>query len=227
MTDPYYADDNVTLYHGDAIELDAWLDADVLVTDPPYGRGWKQRAIRGGVGGRTAGDASNRHDGIAGDDATATRDAVLARWGDRPAIVFGDLMLAPPAGTKHVLVYRKPPDAGARGALAGRRRDLEAIYLLGSWPTGLGGLTALITTSAAVVGGPGGIAARAGHPHAKPIDVMLELVAMTTGTIADPFAGSGSTLFAAKYAGRAAIGVELEAPYCLTAARRLTQDTLI
>lgn len=225
---PYYSDDLVTLYHGDCREVTAWLEADVLVTDPPYGREWRQGRIKAGPSafhsrGR---NASESHDGIQGDATTRVRDDALALWGARRGIVFGDLMLPPPNGVKLVGCYRKPVDAGVRGAMGGVRRDLEAYYLLGPWPSGLGGRSALLTTGARCQANPNGIAARAVHPHAKPLDVMSDLIALADGVIADPFAGSGSTLVAAKQLGRRAIGVELEESYCEIAAKRLAQDVL-
>lgn len=226
---PYYSDDHVTLWHGDCREITDWLAADVLVTDPPYGRAWRQGLIRGSRAGRTAGDRSDPNAGISGDHDTGIRDAALRLWGDnRVGVVFGDLMLAPPAGTKLVGVFLKPPGAGVRGAIGGFRRDLEAVYLVGPWPSGIGGRTSAFATLTPNQGGPQGAAGRYSHPHAKPVDVMEQIVAACPpGVIADPFAGSGSTLVAARNLGRRAIGVELDERYCEIAARRLAQDVLV
>lgn len=223
MTAPYYADELVTLYHGNCLEILAWMAADVLVTDPPYGRQWRQGLLK-----RRRRHGDNSRDGIAGDSDPAVRDEVLAIWtGTRPAIVFGDLMLAPPAGTKLVGIYRKPLDAGTRGAIAGLRRDVEAINFVGPWSSGIGGRSSVFATLAASQGNPSSTAGRYQHPHAKPGDVMEQLLELCPpGVIADPFAGSGSTLAAAKRLGRRAIGVELMERDCEMAARRLDQGVL-
>jgi site-specific DNA-methyltransferase (adenine-specific) len=217
---PYFDDGQVSLYLGDCREVTEWLEADVLVTDPPYGRGWGQHGTSVRRGWR-----DDSHSGIAGDADTCARDGALAAWGAvKAALVFGDFLSVPP-GAKQALVYDKGVQAAFMGALAGFRRNAEAVYIMGhGWPTGLGGRSCILTT-----GGPtgGNLTRRYGHPHAKPVDVMEQLIAACPpGVIADPFAGSGSTLVAARNLGRSAIGVELDERYCEQAARRLSQMIL-
>lgn len=65
-----------------------------------------------------------------------------------------------------------------------------------------------------------------GHPTQKNLKLMRRLVSLTSGTVFDPFMGSGSTLRAAKDLGRKAIGVEIEERYCEIAAKRLSQEVL-
>jgi site-specific DNA-methyltransferase (adenine-specific) len=224
---PYYEDELVQLFLGDCREVTEWLAADVLVTDPPYGRGWKQGQLHGRSGAVNSRWVTDAHGGIAGDEDTALRDEILAAWSARVAVVFGDLMLTPPPGNRQTCIYPKPPPAGLRGATGGFRRDAEGIYLLGPWPSGIGGRSSVITTNSPVQGN-GGCQSRYGHPHAKPVDVMETLIAACPpGVIADPFAGSGSTLVAARNLGRRAIGIEIEERYCEKAALRLCQDVLI
>lgn len=228
---PYYQDDHVTLYHGDCLELaDLWTGADVLVTDPPYGRGWRQGAGLRKVSGRPGRHATNviASAGIANDKSTEVRDAALAAWGSKPAVAFGDLMLAPPAGSRLTAIYAKPADAGLRGTVAGFRRDAEAIYLINLRGGGIGGRTSIFHTGRSNVGNPSGIVATSGgHPHSKPLDVMEQILALLPdGVVADPFAGGGATLVAAKRVGRTTVGVELDERWCEVAAKRLAQDVL-
>lgn len=64
------------------------------------------------------------------------------------------------------------------------------------------------------------------HPTQKPVSVLLPLVesfAPVKGTVLDPFAGSGSTLLAAKALGRDYIGIELDGKYHAVARQRLEQ----
>lgn len=220
---PYYDDGAVTLYLGDCREITEWTTADVLVTDPPYGRAWR---AGGGMTNSRGNGRGKPHTGITGDEDTQTRDDALARWGEQPAAVFGDPLMPRPAGTVQALVYAKSADAGIRGARAGFRRDVEEIYLVGRWPVGVGGRSSVLHTQA-LVAGPRGLGVRYGHPHAKPLDVLTALIAACPpGVVADPFAGSGSTLVAARNLGRRAIGVEIEERYCEIAVRRLQQQPL-
>jgi site-specific DNA-methyltransferase (adenine-specific) len=217
---PYYANEHVTLWHGDCREVTEWLAADVLVTDPPYGIAFKR--------GKGFSRWDHGAQSIAGDTTTDSRDAALVAWGERPAAVFGSFYAAPPIGIRHVLVYRKPVDTGVVGSLLGWRRDVEPVYLVGQWPRRPAVRSSLLVTGARSSGNRhSGIAGRYGHPHAKPVDLLEALIDQCPpGVIADPFAGSGSTLVAARNLGRQAIGVEIEERYCELIARRLAQDVL-
>lgn len=220
MTTPYYSDDLVTLYHGDCREVTAWLDADVLVTDPPYGVAWKRPALKSQHNPKA-------HDGIQNDLDTAARDAALGSWGNRPALVFGSLDAAYPPGWKRMLVFGKPLHAGLIGTRVPWFRNWEPIFVLGDWPDQTPTRSAIVATRHKAASGYSGYSTLAGHPHAKPLDVLEDLIdSCPLGAVADPFAGSGSTLVAAKALGRRAIGVELDERYCEIAAKRLTQDTL-
>ena len=63
------------------------------------------------------------------------------------------------------------------------------------------------------------------HPTVKPLALMEYLLTLlstpTGGVILDPFAGSGSTLVAARALGRQCIGVELDPHNCDIAVARL------
>jgi len=60
------------------------------------------------------------------------------------------------------------------------------------------------------------------HPTEKPLDLVTQIVSAVPGNlILDPFAGSGTTLIAARNSGRKAIGIEIEEKYCEIAANRL------
>lgn len=222
---PYYEDDFVALYHGDCLEHpEWWTDADVLVTDPPYGTNRLGDNPKGGYGRRQNAAGNSRHAShrnvgvegftIANDNDVAYRDAALKRWGDRPATVFASPRLPEPPGQwDDRLVWNKTRP----GMNGGPFRYLhEMIYARGM-------VRANNSTFSVLTAYPD----QSDHIHAKPVEVMKVLCSVAPpGVIADPFAGSGSTLVAAKRLGRKAVGVELEEKYCEIAARRLSQGVL-
>ena len=203
---PYYSDNLVTLFHGDCLEVAEWLTADVLVTDPPYGMGY--------YSGRRKAD-----DRISGDQSLGSRDAALALWGDRPALVFGTWKQPRPSNVRQLIVWDKRGGAGFSGDLNMPWADItEEIYVLGNgWVGGRVPAIYSIPTLPSMN--------RPDHPTPKPVTLMGHLIEKCpAGTIADPFAGSGATLIAARNAGRQSIGVELEERYCELIAKRLSQQ---
>lgn len=218
---PYYQDDLVTLYHCDCLEHpELWTGADVLVTDPPYGIGYSPKIGRyKGVGSQT-----RVPNAIASDRTIEARDLALSLWGDKPRMVFGSWRANRPGQVDHRLIWWKRGQAPGPSNATFMLQD-EEIYVAGEGFV----RSSPPKRSVFATDEPRSIEVHTiGHPTPKPLPLMEWLLerCQPEWTIADPFAGSGSTLVAAKQLGRQAIGIELEEKYCEIAARRLAQDAL-
>lgn len=209
---PYYEADGITLWHGDCREVTAWLDADVLVTDPPYGI--SHSSNRPGAPLRGA--------QIANDGDVSTRDAALALWGQKPCIIFGTCRTPPPpVPIRATLVWDKGGHVGMGDLSLPWKQNWEHIYVAGAGFAGRRGSGVLRVNALAPWAG------RITHPHEKPLALLALLIEKCPpGTVADPFAGSGSTLLAARAQDRRAIGVEASEAYCELIASRLAQCDL-
>ena len=212
MVAPYYEHDGITIYHGDCRDVLPHVSAHVMVTDPPYGIGYSS-----GAGSEVWGDGA-----VAGDEDTALRDAVLELWSPRPALVFGSWRRPHPAGARMKLIW------DTKGALGMGALDLpwkpahQEIYVLGKGFEGHRGNDVIRCAPVQSMAKNGRV-----HPMQKPVSLLRALInKCPSGTVIDPFAGSGSTLVAAKQAGRRAIGTEIEERYCEIAAKRLSQGVL-
>lgn len=214
--EPYYQDGWVTLYHGDCLaEHREWLEADVMVTDPPYGMSYT------GFGGRGYWDDATEHGPIMGDNDATARDEAIAAWGNGPALIFGTWRIARPQETRQVLIWDKSHNGPGMGAL-----DLpwgpshEEIYVLGK---GFAGKRETSVITATPYNSQS--ASRPHHPTPKPLGLMQRLLAKCpAGTVADPFAGSGATLVAATMLGIKSVGVEIDERHCEVIANRLSEN---
>lgn len=222
----YYEDEYVQLHHGDCRAIRGWTRADVLVTDPPYGTqvsgggdvfhggyGRRQNAARDSKHASTREGVGREGYVIANDMDTDCRDLALELWGEKPAIVFGSPRLPdPPGHWDDRLVWHKQRPGMNGGAW---RYTHESIYARGGVRNGNSNFSVLTAFPAD----------QALHIHAKPVALMESLLECAPpGVIADPFAGSGSTLIAARNLGRKVIGVELEERYCELIVKRLSQQ---
>jgi DNA modification methylase len=208
---PYYQDELVTIYHGDCREILPSIEADVIVTDPPYGMGYRHGARKDGY--RLGADEES----IAGDDEPFDPAFLLARG--VPLILWGANHYADrlPA-CRGWLVWDKRDGSGSND-----QSDCELAW------------TNFLTVSRVFSARWSG-AHRTGreqiegrlHVNQKPIALMAWCLRwlLNEGTILDPFIGSGSTLIAARELNRHAIGIEIEERYCEIAARRCSQGVL-
>ncbi len=244
----YYSDDLVTLHHGRCEEILPTLGvcADVCVTDPPYGetsllwdrwpRGWPA-LVAAALPAATSmwcfgsmrmfleqrdefKDWRLSHEviwkkprgGMAHRDRFVREHEYALHW-YRGA--WGDVHHQQQR-TERLGVDKGSVHRGETGpAWNGSRRA-------NSWTDdGTRGMSALLTAP--------NMRMRGIHPTEKPTAILEPLIRYACpmgGTVLDPFAGSGSTLEAARSTGRHSIGVEASEAYCEVIATRLAQGSL-
>ncbi len=221
--EPYYQDDNCTIYHGDCAEILPLLGkVDAIVTDPPYGIGEssKKNASRAKpFGSSTAlGGAHIKpkdYDTFNWDDRRPS-GAVINRIQNSSQfqIIFGgNYFNLPP--TSCYLIWDKDNSGDFADCELAWTNLKKAVRMLTYRWNGC-----LQETS-------GGAKENRVHPTQKPIKVMewcITHLPIKTGLIVDPFMGSGTTLIAARNLGFKSIGIDQDQRYCEIAKKRLTGE---
>ena len=206
---PYYQDESVTIYHGDARSILPLEDISVIVSDVPYGIAYDSGARR-----------MNLSSSISGDDDTSLRDWMLYLYKEKPALIFGSWKRPKPAGTHTLLIWDTKGALGMGDLSVPWKPAHQEIYVIGHGFTGRRDTDVLSIAPVQSTAANGRT-----HPHEKPVQLMRVLIGKCPeGTILDPFMGSGTTLRAAKDLGRKAIGIEIEERYCEIAAKRMAQE---
>jgi DNA modification methylase len=208
---PYYQDDYATIYNADCRELLADLpDVDLVLTDPPYG-----------IGEARANNPSRSC-------LAASKNYGVSDWDDQP-IEFPTLWALLSVGRFACCFggnyYPLPPSpAWLIWDKENGKNDFADCELAWSNYGIAARLKRHIWHGMVRKGNEPRL-----HPTQKPLAVMLWAILLCPDSpklILDPFAGSGTTLRAAKDLGRRAIGIEREAKYCEIAAKRLEQGVL-
>ena len=238
---PYHQEDGVTLYCGDARDILPQIEIPaeaVLIADPPYALDNKfgTSACYGREGRRMQFDFDRGGEAIAevvevlrfvfprvdsyhlfcGTDHWG-RIASLARDAGLTPKPWARLKLCPPApmpgnwwvSAFELAQYGYRPSAGAYFGDQGPQRP--NTYTADGYRHGIR------------------TAEQTGHPTQKwlpMIQYIVKTLVRPRGAAIDPFAGSGTTLVAARSLGCRAIGIELEERYCEMAANRLRQSRL-
>lgn len=238
---PYYADELVTLYHGDSGEIMGdFADASVgaILTDPPY-----NVSHRNGRDGTTTGKIKR----VDGTSRTVRRDfgawdrdwqpgrfiaharRLLRPSGSLIAFTSEFLMadwLASGLNHRNLIVWRKTNPTPQFPKLYVRSTEFAVWQVngAGGWVFNAGGY------QPDCYEGPVVPAAERVHDTQKPVWLMRELAAVHTAPndlVLDPYAGSGTTLLACRDLGRRVIGIERDEAHCEAAAKRLAQGVLL
>jgi DNA modification methylase len=205
---PYYERDGITIYHGDCREILPHVDADVIVTDPPYGIGekWTRREMVGRNGSsRLWGKAESW------DDAPPDAKTFALMLSRAPlACVWGGNYFGLPAARQWLVWDKVQKFTGSDAELA--------------WTNWSGTVRVYRLSRVEAYANAESIKQ---HPTEKPLGLMRWCIGLAPpGVVLDPFMGSGTTLVAARDMGRRAIGIEIEERYCEIAAKRLAQGVL-
>ena len=197
---PYYEEPNITIYHGDCLEIMPQLEpVDLVLTDPPYGVGYEYHGYK--------------------DTPENFQEIILPR-------LIQTILLAPAAVFMSMLNMQKLPPfrwvacwykpGSTRRNKVNGWSIWEPIFLYGD---GWRFANDAKRLPDCVNHDKGNI-----HTCPKPKNLMVWLIKHHKGdTVLDPFMGSGTTLVAAKELGRKAIGIEIEEKYCEIAVDRLRQ----
>ncbi len=196
---PYYEHAGITIYHGDCREvMPAIGTSDMLLTDPPYG-----------IYERPRGEWN--------------KELIAAPEWDR-SIVPISLILQAINLARYAIVWGGNYYALApvRGWLAwDKMQDHSSGHFEMAWtnldiPTRTFRLSRVQAYSRM----------NKQHPTQKPVRLMEWCIGLVpqAETVVDTFMGSGTTLLAAKHAGKQAIGIDIEERYCEMAAKRLSQE---
>lgn len=242
---PYWSDGTVSLYHGDCRSVLPALGvtADCMISDPPYGEtslpwdrwpeGWLEAAA--GVTRSlwcfgTLRMYLEHRDEFRAAGWKLSQDVIWEKHNGSG--VHGDRFRRVHEQVTHWY----------RGAWGGVAADISAITV--STGRKAQRITRGQTPHLGTTGGVGAVGeatlmrsvqrvhsmhGRAIHPSEKPLGILDPLARYSCppgGLVIDCFAGSGSTLDAARCSGRRTIGIEADERYCELAARRLAQADL-
>ena len=204
---PERLSDNITVYHGDRREIVPTLGVlDSVVCDPPYGMSFLS----------TASEQTGRHDRIIGDD---TDELLIWACNLKPrhslyAFCRWDNLARVPKPTSCLTWVKNSWSMGDLEHEHARMTEI-ALFYPGpehSWP----GKRPSDVMTANTTG-------NIHHPTEKPVSLMSHVVSFTSGTVLDPFMGSGTTGVACAQNGRSFIGVERDPKHYATACRRISE----